>query len=276
MAGKENVMALKGRIGLAGCGNMGGALLKGMLNACVVQASQVVVAEVNPERAQQLSSELGVGTVAAPDQLTDLDLLILAVKPAQAARAARDAAKALRPGSLVITLAAGLRLEAVASALPAGQALVRAMPNTPALIGKGVTAITAAPELGPQYLETAREVFGAVGPVVTVEEKLMDVVTALSGSGPAYVFVIIEAMADAGVSQGLDRQTALTLASHTVAGAAQMLIKTGEHPGVLKDWVASPGGTTTAGLAELEQGGVRGVIYKVIEAATRRGKELGK
>ncbi|MBU1155485.1 MAG: pyrroline-5-carboxylate reductase, partial [Proteobacteria bacterium] len=128
----------------------------------------------------------------------------------------------------------------------------------------------------PEFLETAREVFGAVGPVVTVEEKLMDAVTALSGSGPAYIYVMIEALADAGVCQGLDRQTALTLAAHTVAGAAQMIIKTGEHPGVLKDWVTSPGGTTAAGLAELERGGVRGVLYKVIEAATRRGKELDK
>ncbi|MBU2467458.1 MAG: pyrroline-5-carboxylate reductase [Proteobacteria bacterium] len=269
-------MALKGRIGLAGCGNMGGALLKGMLNAEVVQAPQVVVAEINAERAKELGAELGVGTVASPGELADLDLLILAVKPAHAAQAAREAASALRPGSLVITLAAGLKLATVAAALPSGQPLVRAMPNTPALIGKGVTAIAAAPDLAPEHLETAREVFGAVGPVVTVEEKLMDAVTALSGSGPAYVFVIIEALADAGVCQGLDRQTALTLAAHTVAGAAEMLIKTGEHPGQLKDWVASPGGTTTAGLAELERGGIRGVLYNAVEAATRRGKELDK
>ncbi|MCF8064278.1 MAG: pyrroline-5-carboxylate reductase [Desulfarculaceae bacterium] len=269
-------MALKGRVGLAGCGNMGGALLKGMLAAEVVQAAQVVVAEIDAARAKQLNSELGVATVANPADLSDLDLLILAVKPAYAAQAARDAASAPRPGSLVITLAAGLKLATVAAALPQGQALVRAMPNTPALVGKGVTAICAAPELAPEYLDTAREVFGAVGPVVTVEEKLMDAVTALSGSGPAYVYVMIEALADAGVCQGLDRQTALTLAAHTVAGAAQMVIKTGEHPGVLKDWVTSPGGTTAAGLAELERGGVRGVLYKVIEAATRRGQELGK
>lgn len=269
-------MALKGRIGLAGGGNMGGALLKGMLSAGVVQAPQVVVAEKLAEKARELASELGVATVASPAELRDLDLLILAVKPAQAAQAARDAAPGLRPGSLVITLAAGLKLATVAAALPPGQALVRAMPNTPALIGKGVTAITAGPELAPEHLETARAVFGAVGPVVTVEEKLMDAVTALSGSGPAYVYVMIEALADAGVCQGLDRQTALTLAAHTVAGAAQMVIKTGEHPGVLKDWVTSPGGTTAAGLAELERGGLRGVLYNVIEAATRRGKELDK
>ncbi|BEQ14315.1 pyrroline-5-carboxylate reductase [Desulfoferula mesophila] len=269
-------MALKGRIGFAGCGNMGGALLKGMLSAGVAQAPQVVVAEVDAERAKQLSTDLDVATVAAPAELSDLDLLILAVKPGLVARAAQEAAQAMRPGSLVITLAAGLKLATVALALPAGQALVRAMPNTPALVGKGVTAVCADPVQDSAYLDIAREVFGAVGPVVTVEEKLMDAVTALSGSGPAYVYVMIEALADAGVCQGLDRATALTLATHTVAGAAHMVIKTGEHPGVLKDWVTSPGGTTAAGMAELERGGVRGVIYQVIEAATRRGKELDK
>ncbi len=268
-------MALKGRIGLAGGGNMGSALLKGMLGSGLVEAGQVVVAEKLASRASQLQGDLGVATVGACSELGELDVLILAVKPNDVAEAAREAAAGLGPESLVITLAAGVRLATVAQALPQGQPLVRAMPNTPALIGKGVTAICGGPGLEARHLETAAQVFDAVGRVVTVQEKHMDAVTALSGSGPAYVFVIIEALADAGVNQGLDRETAMALAAHTVAGAAQLLIDSGQHPGELKDRVASPGGTTIAGLRELERGGLRGVLFNAIEAATRRSKELG-
>ena len=269
-------MALKGRIGLAGGGNMGSALLKGMLNAGLVDAGQVKVAEKLDQRAQQLKADLGVDSVTACSELGQLDVLILAVKPGDVVAAAQEAAACLSPRSLVITLAAGVKRGAVAAALAPEQPLVRAMPNTPALIGKGITAICGGPGLAPEHLETAASIFGAVGPVVVVEEKLMDAVTALSGSGPAYVFVIIEALADAGVNQGLDRATALALAAHTVAGAAQLFIDSGQHPGELKDMVTSPGGTTIAGLAELERGGLRAALYNAVEAATSRGKTLGK
>jgi pyrroline-5-carboxylate reductase len=268
-------MALKGRIGLAGGGNMGSALLKGMLGAALVGADQVVVAEKLAPRASQLQDDLGVAVVGACSELGSLDILILAVKPNDVAEAAREAAGCLSPESLVITLAAGVKRATVAQALPQGQPLVRAMPNTPALIGKGITAICGGPGLEARHMETAAQIFGAVGLVVTVQEKHMAAVTALSGSGPAYVFVIIEALADAGVNQGLDRETAMALAAHTVAGAAQLLIDSGQHPGELKDRVASPGGTTIAGLRELERGGLRGVLFNAIEAATRRSKELG-
>jgi pyrroline-5-carboxylate reductase len=267
-------MALEGSIGLAGGGNMGSALLKGMLAAGAVTADQVVVAEKAAETAQALAAELGVKTVSEVSELSGLSLLILAVKPGDVAAVASAAAGALGPESLVITLAAGVKRATVAQSLPSGQPLVRAMPNTPALIRKGATAICG-DGLAENYMEIARQVFDAVGEVVTVPEKLMDAVTALSGSGPAYVFVIIEALADAGVRQGLDRQTSLTLAAHTVAGAAEMLIATGQHPGQLKDLVSSPGGTTTYALHELERGGLRGVLIDAVDAATRRGKELG-
>ncbi|MCB2225936.1 MAG: pyrroline-5-carboxylate reductase [Desulfarculaceae bacterium] len=269
-------MALKGRIGLAGGGNMGSALLKGMLNAGLVETGQVVVAEKLAPRAEQLRTELGVSTVGSISEMGSLEVFILAVKPADVPSAAADAAGCLSSETLVITLAAGVKRETVAQALPSDQPLVRAMPNTPALIGAGITAICGGPGLDQAHLETAEQVFGAVGPVVVVDEKLMDAVTAVSGSGPAYVFLIIEALSDAGVNQGLDRQTATALAAHTVAGAARLLIEGGQHPGELKDMVTSPGGTTIAGLAELERGGVRAALYNAVEAATLRGKTLGK
>ncbi len=267
-------MAIEGKIGLAGGGNMGSALLKGMLAAGAVRADQVVVAEKLAATAQALSEELGVETVSDAADLSGLSLLILAVKPADVPAVTQAAAGALSPESLVITLAAGVKRSTVAAALPQDQPLVRAMPNTPALIQKGATAISG-DGVAANYMDIARQVFEAVGVVVQVPEKLMDAVTALSGSGPAYVFVIIEALADAGVRQGLDRQTAMTLAAHTVAGAAEMLIATGRHPGELKDLVSSPGGTTICALHELERGGLRGVLINAVDAATCRGKELG-
>ncbi|RJX35202.1 MAG: pyrroline-5-carboxylate reductase [Desulfarculus sp.] len=268
-------MALKGTIGLAGGGNMGSALLRGMLAAGLVEAGQVVVAEKIADKAAALAQELGVATVGGPAEFKGLSLLILAVKPGDVAQAAREAAPALGPDSLVITLAAGIRLASVAQVLPLGQPLVRAMPNTPALIRRGVTAICGGAGLEGRHLETARQVFGAVGQVVQVEEGLMNAVTALSGSGPAYVFAFMEALSEAGVAQGLSPEVALELTAQTVAGAALLLIERGEQPGRLREQVTSPGGTTVAGLAELSKGDLRGTLIKAVAAATRRGQELG-
>jgi pyrroline-5-carboxylate reductase len=185
------------------------------------------------------------------------------------------AAGALTPPTLVISIAAGVKLATLGEALPTGQHLIRAMPNTPALIGHGVTALAPAAHTPPEGLALAQEIFAAVGRVVVVAERLMDAVTGLSASGPAFVFVIIEALSDAGVRMGLDRATALTLAAATVEGAAEMVQTTGQHPGQLKDMVTSPGGTTIAGLQVLERAGLRGVLIDVVEAATRRSAELG-
>ncbi len=269
-------MAELGRIGLVGGGNMGSALLKGLIASGTAAAGDIQVAELDRERAQVLRQELGVTVVDSGEKLEKLDVLILAVKPADIPHAVLDAAPALAPASLVITLAAGVRIETVAENLPPMQPVVRAMPNTPALIGQGATALAAGPEAGPEHLEMARRVFAAVGRVVTVPEKLMDAVTGLSGSGPAYVFLFIESLADAGVAQGLDRSTALELAAQTVAGASALLLEKGEHPARLKDMVTSPGGTTIAGLHALERGGFKGLVMDAVAAATRRGRELGK
>lgn len=267
-------MAIKGRIGLVGGGNMGSALLKGLLDGGMAQAQAVSVAELYEARAQALRDELGVEVVSSPEELKDIDLLILAVKPGDIPACAKLSAAALNPGSLVISLAAGVEISAVAGCLPQGQPVVRAMPNTPALIGKGATAIAAGPHAVEEHMALAREVFGSVGQVVEAPEKLMNAITGLSGSGPAYVFLFIESLADAGVKMGLDRASALGLAANTVAGAAELLLSSGKHPAELKDMVTSPGGTTIAGLHTLERGGFKGLIMDAVAAATRRADEL--
>jgi pyrroline-5-carboxylate reductase len=154
--------------------------------------------------------------------------------------------------------------------------VIRVMPNTPALVLEGVTAIAKGTGLEPDDLDSAREIFQAVGKVVVVDEELMDAVTGLSGSGPAYVAIAIEALADGGVKMGLDRATAMTLATQTVLGSARLLLETGLHPGALKDMVSSPGGTTIAGIAALEEGGLRAALIRAVEQATLRSRELGR
>lgn len=268
-------MAIEGRIGFLGGGNMGSALARGLLKGGIAQAKQLVVAEKSAALAQRLAEELGLATVPAPGELGQVDLLIVAVKPKDVAQALTAAAACLAPHALVISLAAGVRLAALAACLAPGARLVRAMPNTPALIGKGVTALCAAEGTPHRSLELAKEVFGAVGRVVEVTEGLMDAVTGLSGSGPAYAYLMIEALSDAGVLMGLDRASSLTLAAATLAGAAEMVLEGHRHPGQLKDMVTSPGGTTIAGLRVLENRAVRGALMEAVAAATQRGKELG-
>jgi len=268
-------MALSGRIGFLGGGNMGSALIKGLIAAGSAQAEQLVVAEKDTHRAQQLSISLGLEVVNTPSDLGAVNVLIIAVKPQDLTSAIRATERSLNKGGMVITLAAGVKIATVAECLPAGTPIIRAMPNTPALVLKGATAIAPGPHATEQHVEVAREVFAAVGEVVVVKEALMNAVTGLSGSGPAYVFQFIEGLADAGVAQGLDRVTALSLAVQTVLGSAELLKTSGQHPAVLTDQVASPGGTTIAGLHVLEAKGFKGILMDAVAAATKRGRELG-
>lgn len=269
-------MSIEGRIGLVGGGNMGSALIKGLINSGTATPEQITVAELDSDRGRGLAAETEVSVVTSAGEMDKVDLLIIAVKPMHVAGAAREFASRLAKNSLVITLAAGVPITAVAKEMGAKQAIARAMPNTPALVLKGATGIAANEFCGQEQVEIAQRVFAAVGKVAVVDEKLLDAVTGLSGSGPAYVFLFIESLADAGVRVGLDRATALTLASQTVAGAAELLIKTGQHPAELKDMVSSPGGTTITGLHVLEQGGFKGLIMDGVAAATERSQELGK
>jgi len=188
----------------------------------------------------------------------------------------KEIAGAVDARKLLISIAAGVATRSVRAHLGKPVRLIRVMPNTPALVLEGVTAIARAEGLDPGDLETAQELFGAVGRVVVLDEDALDAVTGLSGSGPAFIAIVIESLADGGVKMGLDRATAMTLAAQTVLGSAKLILETGTHPGQLKDMVSSPGGTTIAGIAALEEGGVRRTFISAVERATMRSRELGK
>ena len=252
---------------------MGAALLAGLLGKGV-DAAQIQVAEKRADRAEYLATEYGVKVVEAIRELNNIDILVLAVKPLDITACVAGAGDCLSSGALVISIAAGVRIASVQNALPKKIAVVRAMPNTPALVGKGVTAIAPGDSADEKHLKLARQVFEAVGGVAEVSEAQMDAVTGLSGSGPAYVYMFIEALADAGVMQGLPRAVALELATRTVAGSAEMVAQSGLHPAVLKDQVTSPGGTTISGVLALEESGLRAAVMKAVASATKRSREL--
>lgn len=269
-------MAALGRIGIVGAGNMGSAIIRGLLAKGLVKPDDLFVAEKAAGKAEALAAELGVQKAPWPMELEALDMLILATKPQDIPAAISGAKPALGPACLVVSVAAGLTLASLARELPPDQPLIRAMPNTPCLVGQGVIALAPAAGQDPKHLDTALEAFSAVGMSVAVSEAVMDAVTGLSGSGPAFVYLFIEALSDAGVLMGLDRPTALTLAAQTVKGAAAMVQSAGRHPAELKEMVTSPGGTTIAGLRQLENGGMRGLVMEAVRAAALRSRELGK
>jgi len=271
-------MSLKGsKVGFVGSGNMGEALIRGLVAANVVAADAVWASDVRPERLKELDRKYGIQLASDNGELVrQVDVVILAVKPQIMAAVLREIAPALTRKKLVISLAAGVSTARIRAALGREVRLIRVMPNAPALVLEGATAIAKADGLEPGDLDTASEIFSAVGRVVVLEEELMDAVTGLSGSGPAYVALVLESLADGGVKMGLDRITAMTLATQTVLGAAKLLLETGMHPGALKDMVSSPGGTSIAGIAALEEGGIRTTFIKAVERATQRSRELGQ
>jgi pyrroline-5-carboxylate reductase len=271
-------MTIKGRtVGFLGAGNMGEALIKGLLAAKLVPADAIFATDVRPERLKELDRQYGIQVSSDNAELVrSADIVILAVKPQIMDAVATEIAPAVTRRKLLISIAAGVATEKIRARLPRDSRLIRVMPNTPALVLEGATAIAKADGLEPGDLDVAREIFGAVGRVVVLGEEMIDAVTGLSGSGPAYVAVVIESLADGGVRMGLDRATAMTLATQTVLGAAKLLLETGLHPGALKDMVSSPGGTTIAGIAALEEGGLRTTFIKAVERATQRSRELGQ
>ena len=264
------------KIGFVGAGNMGEAMIKGLLAATLVTPKAVYATDVRSERLKELDRRYGIQVAADnPALVRDVDVVILAVKPQIIEPVLQEVAHALTRAKLMISIAAGVSTARLRAVLGKQARLIRVMPNTPALVLAGVTAIAKAEGLEPGDLDTASEIFSAVGRVVVLEEELLDAVTGLSGSGPAYVALVIESLADGGVKMGLDRITAMTLATQTVLGAAKLLLETGLHPGALKDMVSSPGGTSIAGIAALEEGGVRTTFIKAVERATQRSRELG-
>ena len=271
-------MSVKGkRLGFLGCGNMGEALVKGLVEAHVVPAEAITASDARTDRLAELERQYGIRVAKDNVSLVrDADVIVLAVKPQIMASVLEEVASTLSRKHLVISVAAGVSTATIRAEANKDLRLIRVMPNTPALVLEGATAIAKAKDLEPGDLETAEEIFGAVGKVVVLGEELMDAVTGLSGSGPAYVAVVIESLADGGVKMGLDRATAMTLATQTVLGAAKLLLATGLHPGALKDMVSSPGGTSITGIAALEEGGIRTTFIKAVERATLRSRDLGR
>jgi pyrroline-5-carboxylate reductase len=263
------------RLGFLGAGNMSAALIKGLLHSGV-RPDAILASDAKAERLEHLRAKHGIRTVADNHALVrESDVVVLGVKPQVVDKVMTEIGAEVRGDQVFISVAAGVPLEGLEARLPAGTRVVRAMPNTPATVQAGATAIAAGAHAGEDDLRVARELFEAVGRVVVLDEAQLDAVTGLSGSGPAYVMLIIEALADGGVKVGLHRDTALLLAAQTVYGSAQLLLETGEHPGRLKDMVTSPGGTAIAGLHTLEAGALRKTLMDAVEAASKRAAELG-
>jgi pyrroline-5-carboxylate reductase len=263
-------------IGFLGAGNMAEALLRGLLRGHAA-AEQISASGPREERMFELAKRYGIFTTTDNAALAERsEILILAVKPQILRRVLDEISPRVRPDALVISIAAGVPIAAIAERLKPQTRVIRTMPNTPALVDAGATAISGGAHVTPADLALARRIFDAVGISVVLDEGLLDAVTGLSGSGPAYIFLILEALADAGVKVGLSRRTAQLLAAQTMLGSAKLLLETNEHPGRLKDMVTSPGGTAITGLHTLESGGLRTTLIDAVEAATRRSRELGQ
>ncbi|MCG8424152.1 MAG: pyrroline-5-carboxylate reductase [Proteobacteria bacterium] len=262
-------------IGFLGAGNMAEALIRGLVEA--ISPDHVAASAPRQERVIELAERYGIFATQSNAELAERsNVLVLSVKPQIMERVLLEVVHHVRDDALIISVAAGVPIESIESQLRGNCRVIRAMPNTPALVQSGATAIAPGLHATDDDLELARFIFDAVGISVVVEESALDAVTGLSGSGPAYVFLILEALADAGVKVGLARRNAQRLAAQTVMGAAKMLLDTDEHPGRLKDMVTSPGGTAIAGLHTLEEGGLRTTLINAVESATVRARELGR
>ena len=265
-------------IAIIGAGNMGEALAQGLIESTIAQPQQIICTDVRAERLDQLQQLYGlkvdIDNLAAVSQA---DIVIYAVKPQVLADVLEETASGITSSHLLISVVAGVSMAIFEKCLGQTVRLVRVMPNIAAAVKAAASAIAPGSNASDQDVAITRRICEVIGSAVIIpNESLMDAVTGLSGSGPGYIFVIIEALADAGVNVGLARSEALQLAAQTVLGAAQLYLHTQKHPGALKDLVTSPGGTTIAGLHALEKGGVRGVIYDTVEAATRRSQKLGE
>ena len=263
-------------LGFVGAGNMGEAMIRGILRAKLLPPRGVVVLEVRPERKRELVKRFGVSTARdIRDLFNRCETVVFAVKPQGVGDVLHQVPSGIAKGKLIVSIVAGIPTRTFLSALGEGARVVRAMPNTPAQVGMGCTGLFFARGVSRDRKEWARKIFSSFGEVAEFpREDLLDVVTALSGSGPAYAFLFIEAMADGAVRAGMRRGEAIRLAAATVEGAAQMVRETGKHPAELKDLVTSPGGTTAAGVAALEMGAFRGTVLSAVFAAWQRSREL--
>ncbi len=266
------------KLGVIGCGKMGTALIQGAIRAGVVAAGDVIGCDPYEKSREAFAAATGAKVTADPaDVALVSEVLLLCTKPQDIPTALTDAvSQSAGQSRLVISIAAGVTLAALESNAGEQFRVIRAMPNTPALVGHGAAGYCLGAKATAADAQFTQSLLGSVGVAVAVPERLMDAVTGLSGSGPAYIYLVIEALADGGVKAGIPRADAIRLAAQTVLGAAAMVLETGEHPAVLKDMVTSPGGTTIAGLAALERHGLRSALIEAVTAATQRAHELGK
>ncbi|GGL42984.1 pyrroline-5-carboxylate reductase [Phycicoccus endophyticus] len=262
-----------GTVAIFGAGVMGETLLSGLLRAGRPTDS-LLITERRPERAAELTERYGVRVTDNVAAATAAQTLVLVVKPQDMGALLTEIAPYVEPDDLVVTLAAGITTAFVESRLPEGRSVVRVMPNTPALVDQGMAAVSAGTHCPPEHVAEAQGLLAAVGKVLEVPEGLQDAVTAISGSGPAYIFYVVEAMIEAGVVLGMPRATASELVVQTLVGAATMIRETGQHPTVLREQVTSPGGTTAAALRELDDHKVRAAFISAMEAAATRSREL--
>ncbi len=270
-------MLKKKKVAFIGAGNMAEALIKGLLKASFIDPRNIWASDVQNERLDYLKGLYRVKTTTDNSEAVQkADIVILAVKPQILSKVVKGITDVLDESKLVISIAAGVPISAIQKVGDRKLRIIRAMPNTPALVQAGATALTYSENASQYDIKIAQQIFDAVGKTVIVDEDLIDAVTGLSGSGPAYIFLIIDSLADAGVKMGLSRDVSMTLSVQTVLGAAKLVIETGKHPGQLKDMVTSPGGTAISGLHTLEEGGLRTTMMNAVEAATLRSKELGR
>ncbi|HEY3426783.1 MAG TPA: pyrroline-5-carboxylate reductase [Negativicutes bacterium] len=263
-------------IGFIGGGAIAEALMRGMLKAGLVLATQIIVNDISKDRLDYLNTTFGVAISSDSQEVAaKVDVLFLTVKPQVINLLLDTIAPVVSKTTTVISVAAGVTITTLQNKMP-GVPIVRVMPNTPVAVGEGMSAIALGKYAGAKIGERVSIIFTSVGKVVTVDESTMDAVTGLSGSGPAYAYLLIDALSDAGVRVGFSRQTALLLAAQTLLGAAKMVLETGEHPAKLRDMVTSPGGTSIAGIHMLEQRGVRAALMDAVVAATQRSREMGK
>ncbi len=274
-ASMKNKQEIK-TIAFLGAGNMAEAIIKGILGAGLFPADALIASDLSPERISFLRDRYKIRTTLSNSEAAAQgDIIILGVKPSVVEAVLNQVAASLT-GKLLISVAAGITIDRIRTHLDENVAVIRAMPNAAALVLAGATVLTAGTHVSKELLRQGISIFESIGKIWVLEESLLDAVTGLSGSGPAFVMVVIEAMAEGGVKCGLDYDTAMALSAQTVYGAGKWLIESGEHPAKLKDFVASPGGTTIAGLHQLESCGVRAGLISAVEAATKRSKELGR
>ncbi len=262
-------------IAILGAGKMGEALASGLLRAGVVQPAQIVAAARRGDRAEQLRNEYGFEVVSAAQAAAKAQTLVIAVKPQDMDALLAEISGVVTPEHLVISVAAGITTAFIGRRLTGDVPVVRVMSNTPVLVDEAMSVISAGPHATEEHLRRAEELLRPVGKVLRIPESQQDAATALSGSGPAYVYFLVEAMVDAGILLGMPRNTALEMVKQAVYGAATMLRDSGEHPVLLREAVTSPGGTTINAIRELERHGVRAAVLAAIEAARDRGRELG-